>query len=355
MLLPGTPTPAPVSPPTRFREHAARPARRPAAAALAVALRATDRRLGLALCYHRVGDPQGRAGWALVPALGTRLFAAQLRHLRARYRLVLARELPEAIATRRRGERIPLAITFDDDLAGHAGVTARLLRELGAPATFFLGGATLRGPRPYFWEALQAALDGGLSAAERLLPRVHDPHGAGGAHRLAEAIGELDRGSRERLTEVLLARVGGPPEPGLRADAVRSLADAGFEIGFHTRDHERLDRLDDSALARALREGHEEVEDAARAPLRTIAYPFGVGDERVAAAARAAGFAAGFTLDRQPARAEGDPLLIGRYQPSFVSAGHTATELARGLAAAVRAPRHGQAARGTTTVGAVTS
>ncbi len=336
MLLPGSPTPAPAARPHRIREHVARPARRPAAATLAVALRGSDRQLGLALCFHSVGDPQGRAGWALVPALGTRLFAAQLRHLRARYRLVLARELPEAVATRRRGDRFPLAVTFDDDLAAHED-TARMLRSLGVPATFFLGGATLDGPRPYFWQVLQAALDAGLSPADPLLPRVRDPHGPGGPHRIAAAIRELGADEREALTATLAARPG-RQEPGLREEAVRELARAGFEIGFHTRDHDALDRLDDGALARALREGREELEAVARAQLRTVAYPFGLADERVAGAARAAGFAAGFTLERQPAGPAGDPLLIGRYQPSFVSAGHTATELARGLAAAVKSP-----------------
>jgi peptidoglycan/xylan/chitin deacetylase (PgdA/CDA1 family) len=304
-------------------------------AALAVALRASDRRLGLALCYHSVGDPQGRSGWALVPSLGSRLFAAQLRHLRARYRLVRARDLPEAIATRRRGERFPLAVTFDDDLAAHAGETSRLLRRLDVPATFFLGGATLQQPRPYFWQALQAALDAGMSPADPLLPRVEDPGGRGGAHRLAAAIRELDRDERDRLCTLLVERVGGPPEPGLREHAVRAIADAGFEIGFHTRDHEALDLLDDDALGRALREGRDRLEEIAEAPLRTIAYPFGIADERVADAARAAGFRAGFTLEAQPASAGADPLLIGRYQPSFVTVGHTATELARGLTRAV--------------------
>jgi hypothetical protein len=111
---------------------------------VAVVRAAADGRVGLALCYHRVGDPQGRAGWALVPALGTRLFADQLRHVRARYRLVRAGELAEAIATRRREQRFPLAVTFDDDLAVHAGETARLLRHLDLPATFFLGGNPVR-------------------------------------------------------------------------------------------------------------------------------------------------------------------------------------------------------------------
>jgi peptidoglycan/xylan/chitin deacetylase (PgdA/CDA1 family) len=300
-------------------------ARRPAGAALATVLRASERRLGLALCYHRVGDPQGRAGWALVPALGTRLFAEQLRHVRARYRLVRASELAEAVATRRRGQRFPLAVTFDDDLAAHT-TAARLLRHLGVPATFFLGGS----PGPFFWQALQAALDAGMAVDDPLLPRVSNPT----PHRLAEAIRARPRDERAALTGALLER--GRPEPGLDEDGIRALVAGGFEIGFHTRDHELLGALDDEALGHALRDGRSRLEEVTGAPLRTIAYPFGIADGRVAAAARAAGFEAGFTLDARPVSELGDPLLMGRYEPSFTTAGQTATELARGLAAAVR-------------------
>jgi peptidoglycan/xylan/chitin deacetylase (PgdA/CDA1 family) len=313
-------------------------ARRPAGAALATMLRASDRQAGLALCYHRVGDPQDRAGWALVPALGTRLFGEQLRHLAARYRLVRAGELAEAIATRRRGRRFPLAVTFDDDLAAHADA-ARRLRQLGVPATFFVGGATLDGPRPFFWQALQAALDAGMPAGDPALPRVPDPGGRGGAHRLAAAIRELEPGERDALCALLVQRAGGPPEPGLREQALRELVTAGFEIGFHTRDHEALDRLDDAALRRALTDGRERLEAIAGGELRTIAYPFGIADARVAAAARAAGYRAGFTLVARAVTPAGDPLLMGRFQPSFATAGHTATELSRGLARDLREER----------------
>src|SRR3954468_17639289 len=93
--------------------------RRPAAAALAALARRRSGRIGLALCYHRIGDPQGQAGRELVPALGSSAFTRHLRDLRRSYRLVCAGELYEATAARRPGQRLPLAITFDDDLEGH--------------------------------------------------------------------------------------------------------------------------------------------------------------------------------------------------------------------------------------------
>ena len=306
--------------------------RPPVARALLLAARLRASARGAALCYHRVGDPQGRAGYRLVPALGTEQFAAQLRVLRGSFRLVTASELPAAVAAHRRGRRLPLAITFDDDLACHAEVALRLLD--GVPATFFVGGATLDGPRPFFWQALQAALDTGLAPDDPLLPRVDDPRGRGGAHRLADAIRQRPRSDRDALTAALVERAGGDPEPGLREDALRRLLAAGCELGFHTRDHESLELLGDAELEAALRDGRERLEAIAGRRLTAIAYPFGHADARVAAAARAAGFTAGYTLAPVPVAPGDDPLLLGRFQPSFTSAGHTAMELARPLAGA---------------------
>ena len=87
----------------------------PAAAAVERLARLSGRRVGLALMYHgivQLGDPE----WVLAPAFDARLFADQLRHL--------SRRAPGSYPppgcrrrspTRQRGQRFPVAITFDDD------------------------------------------------------------------------------------------------------------------------------------------------------------------------------------------------------------------------------------------------
>ena len=318
-------------------EHGKRRLRAPAARGLLAAARRRPTAAGAALCYHRVGSVQGRQGYELVPALGSRLFVEQLHLVRRRFRLVTASELPAAVATRRRGARFPLAVTFDDDLSGHASVALDLLRAARIPATFFVGGGSLDGPRAFYWESLQAALDAGMAADDPLLPRVEAAAGPGGAHRVADAIRQLPRRERDALIVALTERAGGAlREIGLAEPELRRLVDAGFEIGFHTRDHESLDQLGDEELAVVLRDGRERLEDISGRRLLTIAYPFGVADARVADAARAAGFLTGYTLAAVPVLARDDPLLLGRFQPSFASAGRTALELARAIAGAGR-------------------
>ena len=91
-----------------------------------------------------------------------------------------------------------------------------------------------------------------------------------------------------------------------------ALADAGLEVGFHTLRHERLPALGDAALEAALSDGREALGRAAGTEIATISYPHGKADARVAAAARAAGYEAGFTGVPAAVTPASDPLLLPR-------------------------------------------
>jgi peptidoglycan/xylan/chitin deacetylase (PgdA/CDA1 family) len=287
---------------------------------MCLALRLTSRQAGIAIMYHRVGDPPGSYDFELVPNLGTRLFDAQVRFLRRAFRLVPASELQNAVAARRRGQRFPASITFDDDDPGHARVSAPILRRRGAPATFFLNGASLTEPFRFWWEVFQLAVDRGLYGRREEI------------HEAAYAVQTGPLAEREALIERFETELGpAPPDAGMRAELVRELVDGGFEIGFHTRRHEFLTLLDEHALARALSDGREELEALAGRPLDTIAYPHGGAEQREADAARAAGFRWGFTTLHMAVTPSSDPLLLGRVECSFRSLGHFALRLARAL------------------------
>jgi peptidoglycan/xylan/chitin deacetylase (PgdA/CDA1 family) len=133
------------------------------------------------------------------------------------------------------------------------------------------------------------------------------------AERLQEAVGEL------------------PADAGLRAAQVGELAAGGFEIGFHTRRHDFLPELGDDELAAAMSDGRDALERAAGTPAMAIAYPHGGFDERVTAAARAAGFESGFTTREEAVTGETDPLSMGRIEGSYDSLGHFALKVARAL------------------------
>ena len=284
------------------------------------AARWSSRRAGLALVYHRVGDPEGDPRCELVPALGTVAFERQLRHLRSRYRTVSASELLNAVASRRRGQRFPVAITFDDDLASHRTVAGPTLRRLGLTATFFLSGASLEHPFRFWWERLQDAVDRGLDVEQEVLAGipVTEPTGQGREriHGLAATIQELPSEQHREVSRRLEALVGpDPADSGMRAEDVVWLVEAGFEVGFHTRTHPYLPRLDDEELEDALTAGRKKLADVTGRPPRSIAYPHGGTDARVQAAAGACGFGTGYTLVPGAVTESTDPLSIGRSDP----------------------------------------
>jgi peptidoglycan/xylan/chitin deacetylase (PgdA/CDA1 family) len=297
------------------------------------AARRSGARAGVAIVYHRVGDPPGDRARELVPALGSRLFADHVRYLSDRYRVVPASQLLEAASERTAGERFPVAITFDDDLRSHVETAAPILMEAGVRATFFLTGACLRRPHRFWWERLQEAWNRGLD-----LRPLAIRSSAADIHELGRAIEALPVPRRDEVHAALGRLVGPDPgDAGLRAEDIKALVADGFEVGFHTRRHDPLPGLSDAELDTAMAEGRAQLEDAVGGKLTTIAYPHGRADGRVAIAARAAGFLIGFTGAPGAVTLASDPLLLCRVSPSYASVGELAFDVA--LAARAIVPR----------------
>ena len=294
------------------------------ARAIDIAARITAHKAGLALVYHRIGDPPGDRRYEIVPALGLGAFEEQLKALSGRYRIVPASELPQAVRTRRRGERFPIALTFDDDLTSHSRSAAPLLKRLSLPATFFLNGAYgSDATSAFWWDGLQRAVDDqavdldalpGLDPAEVTAALERRP---GAIRRLAATIERAEPARKAAIAERLradgrsaLERVFGPED-------VRSLATAGFEVGFHTLEHVLLPTLDDDEVRRALTEGRDELASEADRPITVLAYPHGKTDDRIAAAARAAGYTVAYGGSGRALRADDHELALPRWEPPF--------------------------------------
>jgi peptidoglycan/xylan/chitin deacetylase (PgdA/CDA1 family) len=280
------------------------------------------RRKGLALVYHRVsGAPDGSG--LLAPYLDPNVLRAQLDHLRANYRVVPPSRLLAAVAETRRGDRPAIAITFDDDLPSHVDTVAPLLRESELSAAFFLCGTALGGDTGLWWEDLEVLAERRRSSPQTSIPddAVFEPlrrRAPGAIHAVAEQIEELSPRRRDEIAALLRASVGTPPRA-LDRQGIRTLVQEGFEIGFHTRRHYLLPTLAETELAAALIEGRDALEAVVGTRLTMIAYPHGKADERVADAARGAGYTLGFSGLAQPAGATTDPLLIGRLDAQAVA------------------------------------
>jgi peptidoglycan/xylan/chitin deacetylase (PgdA/CDA1 family) len=79
-------------------------------------------------------------------------------------------------------------------------------------------------------------------------------------------------------------------------DALLEHAQRGVVIGSHAVSHPHLTRLSADELRRELNESKEEIEDRLGRPCEDLAYPYGEHDERVRAAARAAGYGRAYAL-----------------------------------------------------------
>ena len=295
-------------------------------------LRWTRLRAGLVLVYHHVTADSGTAPVGPVQITPRDVFAAQIRHLRSTYRVVRASELVEATAARRRGARFPVAVTFDDDLPSHVQVAMPVLLELNVPAMFFVGGRGLSPAPELWWETLERALAAGLADELARAWDIDSPAGTDGSvvWDLAERALELSPQEREAWRGALESRLGEPAKPDLLTRSqLQALVEAGFELGFHTLEHENLVQLDDAQLTRALSTGRDALADIAGHTLTALSYPYGRADERVAAAARRHGFELGFTGRQECVTPRTDPMQIGRVEPAARAGAAFALDLAR--------------------------
>jgi peptidoglycan/xylan/chitin deacetylase (PgdA/CDA1 family) len=273
--------------------------------------------VGLVLAHHRIAELAGDRERELVPALSTSNFEERLELLQERARVVPASHVLEAARARRRRERVPVALTFDDDLHSHLDVVAPILRRRSLPATFYVGPPLPRGAS-FWWEDLQALADGGglpprleslpdaeITAVGRREPRA--------IHDLGRTIESLPPDRRDGVAAELHLLAGPSTRPRLDADAMAALVDQGFELGFHTAHHYLLTTLDDERLARELSGGRDILERIGGS-VTTIAYPHGKADARVARAARAADFQLAFTGGKVPVGRATNPFLVPRLE-----------------------------------------
>lgn len=306
----------------------------PCATIVLWALRASARRCGVVVMQHRVEPRPGDPAHEFTPPLAVADFEAQLSWLVRHARVVPAERLQAEAASRRRGARFPVAITFDDDTTSHVAHALPVLRRRGLPATFFLNGIALGTPRRYWWELLQAGRDEGW-AWSSLIPEatLHAAQAqaseAVGPYEVSVAVQEMDPERRRAMTADLEKRFGTRSPAGLEAEEIRALDDGTRSVGWHGHRHEPLSLLGPEALAAELDDGRAELEGVLGRSMRTIAYPYGRASAAAAEAARARGFTTGFTTVPAAVTPSDDPLLLGRID------GCTATTGAFALAVAV--------------------
>ncbi|MFN2431286.1 MAG: polysaccharide deacetylase family protein [Gemmatimonadota bacterium] len=237
----------------------------------------------LVLCYHRVGEPPSSPLARYMVSPGR--LDSQLRQLRERgFRFLDLNGLRRVILGEDLGGSAA-CVTFDDGYLDNLELGVPVLEAHSCPATFFV--VTERVGRTADWDPLLG--DAALMTWEHL----------------------------------------------------RDLRQAGFGVGSHTSTHPWLTRLEPEAMQLELRGSRETVEDRLGEPCCGLAYPYGHRDERVVAAAGAAGYELAFTVKSGFARLHTHPLQVPRCEvsssddawsfPLKVRYGWRSAELARRL------------------------
>ncbi len=200
----------------------------------------------LILCYHAVS-----ARWPTE-------FAVDPRHLEAQIQSLLRRgyrpdTLSVAIDERPRGKT--LVVTFDDAYRSVLSEGYPVLARLGVPATVYVPTVFATSQEPMAWAEMGKWIGGPFE-------RELDP---------------------------------------MSWDELRGLAQAGWEIGSHSRSHQDLTSLADAELEAELRGSREDCENELQRPCPTLAYPFSSYDRRVMDLAKASGYDTAVILDNHVA------------------------------------------------------
>ena len=195
----------------------------------------------LVLCYHAVSER-----WPAMLSVTPHRLERQLRLLVGRgYRGVTFHQAvtsPPAPRT--------VAVTFDDAFESVLELGLPILSRLGLPGTVFVPSAFPGSKQPMAWPGIDEWLGGPYE--RELVP--------------------------------------------MSWDELNGLADAGWEIGSHTRTHPRLTELSDAELEAELTGSREQCEAMLGRSCPSIAYPYGDHDARVIEAAGRCGYESAATL-----------------------------------------------------------
>ena len=253
------------------------------------------------------------------------MFARQLAILR-RYYCVLP--LGEALQKLERGTlpRRAVSITFDDGYADNFEVALPMLLERKMHATFFVA---------------PGYLDGGIMFNDIVRECVSQAsHFSEIDDLLGNGVASTDVMSHQEVFEAVIRKVK-YQKPGARESAVRklakslgvelptdimmtsaqvrSLAEAGMEIGAHTMTHPILSQVPFTEARKEVLDSKNRLEDIVESEVRLFAYPNGIpGKDYLAdhvAIVEQAGFSASFTTSNGVVRSGMDKFQLPRFGP----------------------------------------
>lgn len=194
-------------------------------------------------------------------------------------------------------------LTFDDAYADFLTVAQPLLEENRIPALFFVTTAPLRQDALLWFDQVYSSFATAADAGELVMDRSvklsldwrNEARRVEAAVKFCAALVPLSENKRREAVEELVSILGpGNLKPTVlylsKEQLAKLAACPGVEIGSHTVTHPNLTACSDAELKHEMVESKRELEKITGQQITTLSFPNGAWDQRVLAAARAAGY-----------------------------------------------------------------
>jgi peptidoglycan/xylan/chitin deacetylase (PgdA/CDA1 family) len=266
--------------------------------------------------YHRIGNPENCNYNRDLYSCSAEQLKKHVTLLQERFDLVNCERLVHLVRQGYTDQRPLAMITFDDGYLDNYTLAFPILKEMGAPATFFLPTAFI-GQRRLMWgDEIAWILRHARYEAIRL-PDAPEPFSLAEAQIERSIQGVLRHLKKARKpfsesVELIRQACGGVSSPDqndwpqfLDWAQAREMLAAGMDIGSHTHVHELLGRLPAGRQREELIISKEILEEKLRSRIVAVAYPVGARSaysDETCRLAREAGYGLGFNFLRRTNR-----------------------------------------------------
>jgi len=233
------------------------------------------------LAYHRVleiaGDYPFDEG---VISASTEVFDKQIGFIKKNFNALTFFDLKDALDGTISIPNRPLIITFDDGYADNVSNAFPILKRHGLSATFFITTDYIGTGHPFWWEKVAYWLKQRQflkNVPEWLAPPFNEKDNLRRMPRWLNGLSDPVRLQFLALWEAEYPIARGEIDAirPLTWDEVRSMSQAGMEIGSHTVTHPNLAQLEKRSLFEELIHSKQKIEKEIGKEVISIAYPTG--------------------------------------------------------------------------------
>jgi peptidoglycan/xylan/chitin deacetylase (PgdA/CDA1 family) len=186
-----------------------------------------------------------------------------------------------------------VSVTFDDGQWDNYRYAAAVMDDLGVQGTFYVPTRAISLGEPLWHDRVAFAWGARHCGVLRSLPAWDSLADSPSALEFIERIKRLLPAQRDEVVDVLGAQAATQIPEWARMmnwTEVRSLAEAGHEIGSHSVSHALMTHLSEKQQANELLTSKAEIESHIRSAVTSFCYPNGDHDEALANRAREAGY-----------------------------------------------------------------